>query len=299
MSPVARRHWLLALLLAAFGFLPLNYLVRNQLRGYDLAPGGPQGNWLVPSYSATHIMSLGFDGFAADVYWTEAIQYFGTFKLAHAQNFPQLVSLLRLAQRLDPDLSAVPEYGALLLCDQPPLGAGHPRAAVELLQAALRRHPTRWRLYYNLGFVYALNLHDPGDAAQAFLRGAQLPGAHPIMKTMAALYAAKASQNELAWNLWMSIYKTSPDQGLRNSALDHLQSMVAQRQIRRLQQRTCQLIRKGEWVSWRGLVSARLTTGVILDPQRRPYRLHPDGSVTLSPQTHFYSFQQPPPLSCR
>lgn len=189
-------------------------------------PTGPaQAADAVPSPQAVRRWSLGYDGLAADLYWTRAVQYFGRLHRAHSSSYPQLAPLVRLTVALDPDLMTAAENGAFFLADDAPLGAGHPRQAVALLQQAIARHPRQWRLYYDLGFVCALDLHDRKQAAAAFAAGARQPGANPILATLAAFYYGQTDEKLLALALWQSIATGSSDPLVRQNARTHIQQL--------------------------------------------------------------------------
>src|ERR1051325_2500582 len=124
-------------------------------------------------------MSLGYNGLLADVYWTRAVQYFGRHHVAGVEHYNLLAPLLTITTTLDPHLLPAYEFGSNFLSPKPPNGAGRPKDAVELMEFGIRQNPTEWRLYFNLGFIYYMELNDPAKAADAFQRGSQLPNAHP------------------------------------------------------------------------------------------------------------------------
>jgi len=140
----------------------------------------------ISSPPALKRLSLGYDGLMADIYWTRAVQYFGTKHYAGADHYKLLAPLLEITTYLDPHLVVAYEFGAHFLSPPLPSGAGIPERAVELVQRGIGANPNEWRLYSNLGFVYYMELHDYGKAAEAFERGSKIPGAHPFLKVLAA-----------------------------------------------------------------------------------------------------------------
>src|SRR5882724_8963968 len=86
----------------------------------------------ISSPKALKKMSLGYDGLLADIYWTRAVQYFGSKHHQGAHSFDLLAPLLEITTTLDPQLLVAYEYGANFLAAQPPNGAGMPERAIEL-----------------------------------------------------------------------------------------------------------------------------------------------------------------------
>ena len=103
---------------------------------------------------------------------------------------------------LDPKLLPAYQFGSVFLAQKPPEGAGNPLAAARLVEKGIQENPQAWRLYYDLGYIYWLELKDPAKAADAFERGSKVPGAHPWMRVMAAALAGHAGETETAIYMW-------------------------------------------------------------------------------------------------
>src|SRR5689334_10025308 len=131
----------------------------------------------LPSSKMLKRLSLGYSGLLADIYWTRAVQYFGTKHLQHSQRYDLLYPLLDIATDLDPHIIVAYEYGSVFLAQEPPEGAGEPDKAVALIEKGIRENPKYWRLYFNLGFVHYIDRHDPRAAQEAFEKGSEVPGA--------------------------------------------------------------------------------------------------------------------------
>ena len=75
-------------------------------------------------------LSLGYDGLLADIYWTRAVQYFGT---RHQQQRAQLQSLLapllEITTTLDPQLLVAYQFGANFLRSEAAQRRRHARAS--------------------------------------------------------------------------------------------------------------------------------------------------------------------------
>ena len=129
--------------------------------------------------------SLGYDGLMACIYWTRAVQYFGYRHHYFATSYNLLAPLLEITTHLDPHLVVAYEFGTSFLAPKPPHGAGEPERAIELMEYGIQNNPDNWRLYYDLGFVYYMELRDYKKAAETFERGSHVPNAHPFLKVMA------------------------------------------------------------------------------------------------------------------
>src|SRR6266852_3130096 len=78
-------------------------------------------------------MSLGYTGLVADIYWTRAVQYYGSGHVLGASRYDLLAPLLNITTDLDPKLQVAYEYGSAFLSPPPPAGAGQPDEAVALV----------------------------------------------------------------------------------------------------------------------------------------------------------------------
>jgi tetratricopeptide (TPR) repeat protein len=227
--------------------------------------------------------SLGYDGLAACIYWTRAVQYFGYRHHYFATSYNLLAPLLEITTYLDPHLLVAYEFGSSFLAPKPPHGAGEPDRAIELVQYGIQNNPNNWKLYYDLGFVYYMELHDYKKAAEAFERGSQVPKAHPFLKVLAAQMAQHAGEYETARMLWSATYQTAQDKQIKENALDHLRALRVDEDVQHLQDA---VTRFGERTgrlpaSMAELVAAEGLPGTPVDPDGHPYKLAPDGRIEL------------------
>ena len=228
-------------------------------------------------------ISLGYGGLLADVYWTRAVQYFGSKHHEGAQHYELLAPLLEITTRLDPQLLVAYEYGANFLAPQPPNGAGMPRRAIELAEYGIRNNPNEWKLYYQLGFIDYTELQDYAAAADAFDRGSRVPNAHPWMKLMAAQMAEHAGDIQTARLLWTTMYQSTQDRSIRANAAAHLRALQVDEDVLVLERLVNIYRDKTGHVpnSFSDLEAAGLLRGTAADPLGHPYRLMPDGHVVV------------------
>jgi len=240
----------------------------------------------IPSPKVVKRLSLGYSGLLADIYWTRVVQYFGTKHRAKAKQYLILEPLLDMTTTLDPQLLPAYEFGSVFLAQKPPEGAGNPEAAARLVEKGIRENPQAWRLYYDLGYIYWLEMKDSARASDAFERGSKVAGAHPWMKVMAAALAAHAGETETAVYMWTNILNSSEDKDLRANAMNRLRCLRVDGEVKVLQERVDQFTKQtGRLPSaWGDLISAGLLRGVPMDPKNNRYQLvkgrvqveHPD-----------------------
>jgi tetratricopeptide (TPR) repeat protein len=228
-------------------------------------------------------LCLGYDGLLADIYWTRTVQYFGGTHSRGGGTYKLLWPLLNITTQLDPHLIPAYEFGETFLVAKPPQGAGDPEKALELARAGVQNNPDDWHLYYDLAFVY-YDQKNYRDAAQAFLRGSQLPNTHPFLKIMAAQMAQHGGELNTARMMWSATLQTSHDALIRANAVAHLRAIQVDDDVTVLEQ----LIQKyrdktGHFPDrFTDMVSAGLIRSVPLDPLGHPYRLEAGGRVVVS-----------------
>jgi tetratricopeptide (TPR) repeat protein len=246
---------------------------------------------------------------ASDLYWIRALQYYGgRTKEAKARfsdalepppalaakapvTFDLLYPLLDIATTLDPRFNIAYRFGAIFLSETYPHGPGRPDHAVELLEKGLRAMPEKWQYYQDIGFVYYWNVHDYRRAAEAFTRGAQVPGAPWWVQSLAATTLAKGGDRGASRLLWKQIFETANNDFARNAARTKLQQLDAIEIIERLQQAVDARVRLSggaQVTDWGPLIRAGTIPGVPLDPAGVPYELSSSSRVELSPRSPLF-----------
>src|ERR1051326_154741 len=235
----------------------------------------------LPSGKTVKRLSLGYSSLLADIYWTRAVQYFGAHHIKHAERYDLLAPLLDITTDLDPHLIVAYENGSIFLSQRQPDGAGEPDKAVALVEKGIRENPTYWRLYFTLGFIHYVDRRDYKAAQQAFQKGSEVPGALPWMKVMAARMAEKADEPSTAGYLWKTIYDTTTDKDIKQTAVKHLRSLRAQVGIEEWERRAQAYEQRFGKLpeSWPDLIRAGFLGGVPTDPDGTPYKMRLDGTV--------------------
>jgi tetratricopeptide (TPR) repeat protein len=227
--------------------------------------------------------SLGYDGLLADIYWTRAVQYFGIRYHDRSTSYTLLAPLLEITTQLDPHLIVAYEFGASFLAPDPPNGAGEPDRAVKLMEFGIQNNPDDWKLYYDLGFVYYMNLKDYAKAAEVFQRGSEVPNAHPFMRLLAAQMAEHAHDFSTARMLWSATYQNTRDKEIRANAVEHLRALRVDEDVTQLQEAVTRFInRTGQRpLSMAELATAERLPGIPVDPDGHPYKLTPEGRIEV------------------
>jgi tetratricopeptide (TPR) repeat protein len=227
-------------------------------------------------------LSLGYDGLLADIYWTRAVQYFGSQHVVGGADYKLLAPLLEITTALDPKLVVAYEFGANFLSPKPSEGAGQPDKAVALVEYGIRHNPDNWRLYYDLGFIYYWDLKDYARASEAFERGTKAPNAHPVLRVLAAQMAQHAGEIETSRMLWQAAYATTQDDMIRKNAVAHLRALKVDEDITQLEKMVA-AYREHTGTSpssFNVLIGAGMLPGVPVDPDGKPYKLV-DGRIEL------------------
>jgi tetratricopeptide (TPR) repeat protein len=237
----------------------------------------------ISSPKALKRMSLGYDGLLADIYWTRAVQYFGSKHHAGAAHYELLAPLLEITTTLDPHLTVAYEFGSTFLAPDPPNGAGMPERAIELAQFGIRNNPDEWRLYYDLGFIYYTDVRDYAKAADAFAQGSRVPHAHPFLKVLAAQMAQHAGEIQTARMLWSATYQTTHDSDIKANAAVHLRALQVDQDVTNLEALVSWYQRQTGHApaSFMQLEKAGVLRGIPVDPLGQTYKLTPDGRVEV------------------
>ena len=238
----------------------------------------------LPSGKTVKRLSFGYSALLANIYWTRAVQYFGSKHVQHSRQYDLLYPLLDITTELDPKLIVAYEYGSVFLSQRPPEGAGQPDKAVTLVEKGTRANPDNWRLYLTLGFIHYIDRHDPAAAQAAFEKGSELPGAAPWMKVMAARMAERSKDINTSILLWQAVYDTTTNKNVKDTATLHLQSLLAERDISELERRV-QLYHQQTGMfpaSWADLIRAGFLPGIPVAPAHEPYVLKSGGKVDVA-----------------
>ena len=283
--------WLLLLLLPV-GFTGV-WRIQTHINTLRDAMHQEQDEVLVRSPKLMRLLTGEYSTFAADVYWTRAVQYYGSKRLDQDTNLESLWPLLYLATTLDPNLLPAYRFGATFLSEPEPRGAGRPDLAVKLIERGIAANPEYWRLNQDLGNIYYFDLKDFPKAGQAYLEGSRKEGARPWMKVMAARFLEKGESRETSVMLWSEVYESSTDEALKENARVNLELLRSDEDIDHLNEIAEQFKQRyGRGPhTIRQMVQAGLIGGEPLDPSGHPYSIGPDGKARIAEKSRLFKEQ--------
>jgi len=277
-------------LLAAIG-IPLLFVVligvQSRIDATVAAEPVSQQELLLSSGTVLKKLSLGYDALLADIYWTRAVQYYGSNAGIPGVKFPLLWPLLDITTTLDPQLTPAYRFGAVFLSEESPVGAGEPELALKLTEKGLAANPQDWQMNATEGFLYYWYLRDYQKSSEAYLAGSKNPLAPGWLAMMAAQVVLKANETNTSEMIWTEIYQSTPNPAIRKSALQHLQGLHASQDIEALNQ----LAQKyhsmyGHYpASVDALVQAGMARSTPVDPSGLPYVYDADGRAHLNPKS--------------
>ena len=169
-------------------------------------------------------LTFGYDGLLAGLYWTRAVQHYGSERQG-LKRYNLLGNLLDITTTLDPDLLLAYRYGATFLAAKYPDGPDRPDLAIQLLQKGIQAHPGYWAFWFDLGFVYYRNLKDYQKASEAFAQGQQVPGAPSWLQVLATKIELEGGDRKTAFFLWQQLYESTEDPSIRAIAVHYLQGL--------------------------------------------------------------------------
>src|SRR5580704_6476814 len=279
----ALRFALLAIpvLFVAIGFLQI------RIQGETRTVGQQKEELLLRSGLTLKRLSLGYDSLLGDIYWTRAVQYYGSRVGNHGEKFELLWPLLDITTTLDPELIVAYRFGAIFLSEPMPTGADRSDLAVELVKRGVAANPKSWELSSDLGFLYYWHLKDYEKASAAYLQGSKIPNAPTWLKMMAAQVAEKGNSFSNSLAIWSELYDSTQDAKVKKNALLHLQSLRALQdtlELNKLAQQYHQ--QNGRYpASMKELYDRGLLQGIPRDPAGFPYTLGTDGKAELDPHS--------------
>jgi hypothetical protein len=171
----------------------------------------------------------GFEGLMASVYWLRTVQYFGGQQaFAREKNFDLLYPLIEITTTLDPRLEIAYRYGAVFLCEPPPVGAGRPKEGIAVLERGARALPQSWRLRQDLGFFHYLFLDDAEKASQILNEAADIPGAAFWLRNLAADVLDWGGNRQKSRLMWRRMFEQAEEGIIKENARVRLEVIDAQ-----------------------------------------------------------------------
>lgn len=211
-----RRDLIVSVLGIAFGFVGVFMLSAYLDRTRLTMPESYEDEDLAFQGKKLKGYALGTEGLLSDWYWMRALQYIGG-KIVRTGldqlNLDDLTGLnprllypmLDNATDLDPKSMAPFSYGATVL---PAISS---EQAIKLTEKGIAHNPDNWRLYQYLGYIH-WRMKDYEKAGQTYDQGANIPGAPPFFRMMAARIRTEAGSRDIAREIYKQSIAEAPDE---------------------------------------------------------------------------------------
>lgn len=184
----------------------------------------------LPDKAGLKFLSFGYNNLLADLLWFRTISYFGKH-FSSDQNYRWLAHMCDLVSDLSPHEMHVYRFCSTMLSWE----SAQAQEAIKILSKAISYNPEEWMYLYLRGVTYYHFLKDPEKAGADFLRASHLPGAHPLVKRMAARQLAVNDPAESIRFLSEMIEMTSDPQQ-KEVLIDKLREMAYERDASQLEQ---------------------------------------------------------------
>lgn len=185
----------------------------------------------LPSARAAEATSMGYRNMLAHVLWFNTINYFGK-QYRSERNYRWFGHMCDIVSRLNPRLEYVYPFCSTLLSWE----GDQPEKAIALLSRAIDTYPENWHFWYLRGFtkIYFLGEQAGGDAD--FVHAASLPGAHPIVKSLAARKLVGREGPEAAIQFLANSLRVTKDPVARSALEARLKDVLLYQELGALNQ---------------------------------------------------------------
>jgi len=145
-------------------------------------------NYVLPA-EFSRIAALDFQGLAADFQLLQGIFFIGD-KIEHAEkitptDWDYFTRIINAVIHLDPYFYDTYHFATGMLT----WGSGRFHDAIDILDYGRKFSPDDFRFPYHIGFIYFYFLHDAQKGAQYFELASRIPGAPPILASLASRLA--------------------------------------------------------------------------------------------------------------
>jgi tetratricopeptide (TPR) repeat protein len=175
----------------------------------------------LPSGKYLKMTTFGYSSLAADLIYIWAIQYYGN--TAVTDRFAYFNRIFDVISELDPKYVDPYEVGALIAIDDLqdiPL-------AIKILDLGLSKNPDQWIFPLEAGHYAQMYAKDHELAKTYFKKAMDIPGAPDVAKRLYAAASFQTSDLKTAWETWLEVYQTAPDDQIRKIASNHLYEVKA------------------------------------------------------------------------
>jgi hypothetical protein len=178
----------------------------------------------MPNGQALSVVSIGYRNSLAHLLWFTTVDYFGRH-YASDKNYQWLGHMCDLVTTLSPRLPHVYQFCSNMLSWE----ANTPQRSIPILAKAMQNLPNDWRFPYLRGVTHMFFLKDTESASKDFLLAARLPGAHAIVKRLAAKTLASLETPETAVEFLDEMIRQEQDPNARRALEHRRMDLVLQR----------------------------------------------------------------------
>jgi hypothetical protein len=207
----------LVLVLLAISFmglkLKLDRIQRKKVPGSSII--------YIPSGKYLKLATFGYSSLVADIIYIWAIQYYSDQTIPN--KFDYFVHIFSIISELDPKYVDPYEVGALIAF----YDAKDIALALKILDLGFAKNPSYWIFPLEAGHYAQLYKKDFALAKEYFKKAMDIPGAPAIAKRLYANASFRVNDVRTAWETWLEVYKTAPDEQIRKIASNHLYRVKA------------------------------------------------------------------------
>ena len=182
-----------------------------------------------PSGKLTEIASVGFDSLASVMLWLRGIQYYGAHRRTD-RYYLLAEHIFQTITDLDPHFLNAYRFGAFVISQD----MGQPQGGADLLKKGMRHNYDSWQLYFDLGFLYFVDMADERKAAHYFEMASRFPDSPDVAKRFSAFAYKRAGNYALSRKLWEEIYESTTNQAMKESAMYALKVLDTDETVLRL-----------------------------------------------------------------
>jgi len=185
----------------------------------------------LPSGPTLKALSFGYRNLAADLLFIWSIQFYSTYNIRNRFEFLERV--------YDTITDITPQYkepyviGSMIMA----MEARDIPMALRLLDKGSAHNPAEYMFDQEAGFYCYKYLKDYARAEQYYNRAAAKPGAPAFIKRMKAHLVYMRDDPEMAYRMWLDIYRNADDTLTRDSAINHLYQIKAESDLPRLKEK--------------------------------------------------------------
>jgi hypothetical protein len=184
----------------------------------------------LPSVQAVEIASLGFRNVFAHILWFNTINYFGK-QFRGERNYLWLAHMCDLVTTLNPRKDYALRFCATLLAWE----GGQPERSIAILDRAVTTFPEDWIFFYLRGFTKIFFLADDEGGNADMIHAASLPGAHFIVKSLAAKKLSAQQSPEAAIRFLSDAIKLTEDPAAKRALEDKLKDSLLEYELQTLE----------------------------------------------------------------